>query len=301
MIILFFLLFSPPSPASEYVRFSSLKPELRATLDLQKEATIPLHVKDGLRCTAVFVGPNGEALTNLHCLEKCLVAQNDFSETISPGFSLRHPRLGASCEVKFGAKLVPGKAELLHAFGPGWISPREKLPELIEQNPEAIARLMAEGYEGAGDLALIKLPVPGRCVRLGDSLEGALTNAAYPIIARKKSGNPMDPIFLTLGNAQLWSQGEAALDATTLLEKAPQFENSLPFVLAPGTFISTVDTESGSSGSPLFAPDGSLVGLIRATWKGETVAYVPWSSQAVNLVEKKDRIQALVPANKDCR
>lgn len=301
MIILFFLLFSPLSPASEYVRFPSLKPEVRAAFEPQRQATIPLHVKEGLRCTAVYVGSQGEALTNLHCLEKCLVAQNDFTETSAQGFSLRHPRLGASCEVKYGAKLTEGRAVLLHAFGPGWISPREKLPELTEQNPEAIARLMAEGYEGSGDLALIRLPTPGRCVRIGESLEGTLTNAAYPLLARKKSGNPMDPIFLTMGTTQLWSQGEATLDAATLLEKAPQFESSLPFVLAPGTFISSVDTESGSSGSPLFAPDGSLVGLIRATWKGETVAYVPWTSQAVNLLEKKDRIQALVPANKDCQ
>lgn len=301
MITLFFLLFTPLSPASEYVRFSELKKEVRAAFELQRQATIPLHVTNGLRCTAVSIGPNGEALTNLHCLEKCLVSQNAFTETSADGFSLRRPKEGASCEVKFGHKLTAGKIELLHAFGPGWLSPREKLPELIERAPEAMSRLMAEGYEGAGDLALIKLPTSLPCVRLGDSLKGILTNSAFPILARKKSGNPMDPIFLTMGTTQLWSQGEATTDPATLLEKAPQFVNHLPFVLPQGTLISEVDTESGSSGSPLFSADGSLVGLIRATWKGETMAYVPWTSQAVNLVEKKDRIQALVPANKDCR
>jgi hypothetical protein len=301
MITLLALLFAAPSPASEYIRFSEAKKEMRAAFELQHQATIPLHMVNGLRCSAVYVGPKGEALTNLHCLENCLVSQNAFTETQADGFSLRHPKTGTSCDVKFGAKLTEGKAELLHAFGPGWISPREKLPELIERFPEEMARLMSEGYEAAGDLALIRLSAPGLCVRLGQSLEGTLTNIAFPLIARKKSGNPMDPIFLTMGTTQLWSQGEATIDPAALLGKSPQFAQHLPFVLPAGTMISEVDTEAGSSGSPLFAPDGSLVGLIRATWKGETGAYVPWTSQAVNLLEKKDRIQRLVPENKDCR
>jgi hypothetical protein len=301
MITLFFLLFTPLSPASEYVRFSELKKEVRSAFELQRQATIPLHF-EGMFCSAVYVGDQGEALTNLHCLEKCLVAQNDFTETVVNGITLRHPKEGASCDVKFGSpKLTTGNMKLLHVFGPGWLSAREKLPELIEKNPAEMARLMSEGYEASGDLALVQLPVAGPCVRLGDSLEGTLTNAAFPLIARKKSGNPMDPIFLTMGTTQLWSQGAAATDPALLLEKAPQFADFLPFVLPRGTLISEVDTESGSSGSPLFAADGSLVGLVRATWKGETTAYAPWTSQAVNLLEKKDRIQALVPANKDCR
>lgn len=301
MIALFFLLFTPLSPASEYVRFTELNSELRSAFQIQRQATIPLHVGD-MYCTAVYVGNQGEALTNLHCLEKCIVAQNAFTETLADGITLRHPQTGITCEAKFGGlKLTTGQVKLLHVFGPGWISPREKLPELIEQSPDVIARLMTEGFEAAGDLALIQLPVAGPCVRLGDSLEGTLTNAAYPILARKKSSNPMDPIFLTMGTTQLWSQGAAATTGALLLEKAHQFRDYLPFVLPRGTFLSEVDTESGSSGSPLFASDGSLVGLIRATWKGETMAYVPWTSQAVNLLEKKDRIQALVPANKDCR
>jgi hypothetical protein len=301
MIILLALLFASSSPASEYTRFSAVKKEAREAWALPQQATIPLHMVNGLRCTAVYVGPHGEALTNLHCLESCLVTKNAFTETQADSFALRHPQTGTSCEVKFGPKLTEGKAELLHAFGPGWISPREKLPELIGRAPGKIAQLMKEGYEASGDLALIKLSMPGRCVRLGDSLEGTLTNIAFPLIARKKSGNPMDPIFLTMGTTQLWSQGEATADAATLLEKSPQFADYLPFVLPAGTLISEVDTESGSSGSPLFAPDGSLVGLIRATWKGETVAYVPWTSQAVNLLEKKDMIRRLVPENKNCR
>lgn len=301
MIILLALLLAPPSPASEYIRFSAVKKEVREAWALPQQATIPLHIVNGLRCTAVYVGPNGEALTNLHCLESCLVAKNAFTQTAADGFSLRHPQTGTTCEVKFGPKLTEGKAELLHTFGPGWLSPREKLPELIERAPGEADRLMKEGFEAAGDLALIKLSAPGRCVRLGDHLDGTLTNIAFPLVARKKSGNPMDPIFLTMGTTQLWSQGEATIDPATLLEKSPQFANYLPFVLPAGTMISEVDTEAGSSGSPLFAPDGTLVGLIRATWKGETVAYVPWTSQAVNLLEKKDMIQRLVPENKDCR
>lgn len=301
-ILLLLLLTATPSQATEYIRFTSVKKEVREQWELHRQAVIPLHLASGMHCSAVYVGPNGEALTNLHCLEACLTDQNSFDEEKIAGneVSIYRPRAGIFCPLKFGHKLQRGKAEILHIFGPGWIHPRNKLPDFIKNNRELALRLTQEGYEGPGDLALIKLPEPGPCVKLGESLEGTLTNIAFPLLARKEGNNPMNPVFLTMGTTQLWSQGEATLDPEFLLEKKPHFENMIPFILAPGTLISSVDTEPGSSGSPLFSEDGSLVALIRATWKGDASIYIPWTSHAVNLLENKDRILQQVPANAAC-
>lgn len=302
MTALLLLLLSLPAHATEYVRFDSLKKEQRELWQLHSKAVIPLQMASGMRCSAVYVGPNGEALTNLHCLEACLIENNSFDEEKIPGseVSLYHPRPGITCPLRYGHRPKRAKAEVLHIFGPGWIHPRNKLPDFIKNNRELALRLTHEGYEGPGDLALIKLPETSACVKLGDRLDGTLTNIAFPLLARRGSSNPTNPIFFTMGNIQLWSQGTATLDADFLREKRPHFEDMMPFILAPGTLISSVDTEGGSSGSPLFDEEGGIVALIRATWKGDANIYIPWTSHAVNLLVYKDRIQQQVPENTAC-
>lgn len=313
MFPLFLSLIALAAPSAEYQRFDDLRKDKQALWSFQQEATTPLHVKNGHFCTAVFVGPNGEALTNLHCLESCIEASGRVkkSEILGTELFTNMPSPGAICEVSIraqsGKKLEVVQTEVLSIFGPGWISPREKMNDFLASQKEKALGLMREGYEAAGDLALVRLPRKGACVRLGDNsfqTAEALTNLAYPILMRKSDNNPMSPVFLTMGTTLLISQGAATKDANVLRIHAPafpDFENYLPFLLLPGVLMSSTDAESGSSGSPLFNEQGKLVALTRSTWKGNTGNYIPWTTQAVNLVEKKEIIESFLPGLEACR
>lgn len=310
---LFFTFLAFASPPGEYQRFDDLKKDQQALWTFQREATTPMHVKNGHYCTAVFVGPNGEALTNLHCLESCLESSGRVEKHSIPGSELftNRPQAGALCDVSIKAessnKLDHVKAEVLHIFGPGWISPREKINDFIASHRERALALMSAGYEGAGDLILVRLPRKGACVRIGEnSFQEAdpLTNLAYPVLMRKRDNNPMSPVFFTMGTTLLISHGAATKNADVLRVAAPafpDFENYLPFLLLPGVLMSNTDAEGGSSGSPMFNAEGKLVALTRSTWKGNTGNYIPWTTQAVNLVERKQIIESFLSGVDSCK
>jgi hypothetical protein len=269
-------------------------------------ATIPVHFADQ-KCTGVFVGTTGELLTNLHCLEACLdeggekvAATENLPDTNFARKRILPGALGTSCPVRFGKKnadglklqLVNGHAKLLQVFGPGWTAPREFLTLFALFNPEVVKQLMDEGFEGSGDLVLVQMVEGNRaiespaCATLSELPANQIQDViglAYPLVDRKNA-NPLDPLR-AMGATLLWTEGQATRDRYELI-RLGKFEESLraiPYMLARGTFISSIDAERGASGSPVFDRQGSVLGIVRSHWKLPGTNYVPWRTQAVDL------------------
>lgn len=310
--LLTFSALAATNPA-EYRRFSSVPKAQRLQYKIQSEATTPIHFDIGSNCSGVYVNNHGALLTSLHCVEECIGAASLKTQTLIDVEAIEgtimnkvRPRpevIGLRCAVRFGPKLKPGSAEILALFGPGWISPRSELDRWMNSQPDNFRKVLHEGFEGSGDMVLLRLrdeqnnAVASLCADVAQNRppsalarETGVINLAYPLLARKTE-NPFEPL-LTLGSTLMWSQAEATRDLQDLklVGQFADLDHLVEFFLAPGTIASSVDSEPGASGSPLFNVDGELVGLIRATWKGDTGYYFPWRSQAVDLVPLRERL-----------
>lgn len=275
------------------------------------DATIPVHFPKQ-KCTGVFVGRTGELLTNLHCLEPCLLEDADTlltTESLGDTGSVRLKRptakaVGHRCPLRFGRKLAfDGEAELLAIFGPGWVEPRDALGLMAILAPELLTDIMTKGFEGAGDLALVRLR-PGRgaadrmespaCAELSTDPRDPLPNVlglAYPLLARR-TDNPFQPI-MTLGTTLMWTRGEMTRDPRLYDERAHigEARDALPWMFPGGTMMGSIDGEKGASGSPVFDEAGRVAAVVRSTWKAEGTDYIPWRTQAVDLQAHRERIE----------
>lgn len=312
LLLLIALVLTPPAFADTYRRADQIRKSERQKFEVAIAATIPVHFP-GQHCTGVFVGRTGELLTNLHCLEPCLSEGSSLTTSVrlsALGVRLVQPTsvaVGHRCPLRFGKKLREGTAEVLAIFGPGWISPREALGELLQRSPNDLRALMSQGYEAAGDLALIRL-------HEGDAPEAAMTSPAcavvsprpspgtprvlglaYPLLARK-TDNPFDPL-LTLGTTLMWSEGEVTRNPEEYLQVAeagPEAAAVVDWMFPGGTVMSSIDAEKGASGSPIFDQSQNVVAIVRSVFKPEGTNYIPWRTQAIDLETYRHRIDELL-------
>lgn len=314
------LFFVSTSQAEAFKRFDELLPKTkRQEWQQRRDSTTRMKFLPGLDCTGVFVGPNGEALTNLHCVEKCIEASGAFQISDVPaapglkkydlnGFNSQQVACQVQIENKYEAKKLD--VEILQVLGPGWLAPREILNQLLNQNPVEYVSYVNQGYEGDGDAVLIRITEANNatCAKLGDLDFNAATpadvvNIAFPIVYRKIDDNPVGGYLLTLGTSPLWTEGQASGNQETLKTVLSPALQTVVDVLSPNpnVLVASLDAEPGSSGSPIFsAKDKSLVGLMRSVWKGEG-DYIPWTGGALNLAPHKALIQSIVPENRNCQ
>lgn len=312
--ILILILLSPLLARSE--EFTRPNKTQKATP--QARAVFHLKMQDSFSCSGILIGPGGEALTNLHCLEKCLKDGARVNVTLITSkvnkfeVSLNDPQT-CSVEISNGKKAKPQDIQILHIFGPGFLGPREALPEFALADPAQFTDLLNQGFEGSSDLALIRigtqdLEAPA-CIRLNEDPNWLSQDRrevygfSYPVVMRfKASSNPISSdTFMTLGGTLLRSQGEATSNLSLLKEDLS--ESALEFIdtwLAPGTFLTSLDAEGGASGSAVYNTEGKLVGVVRSTFKGDVADYVPWMSGAIDLGPKRAEILSLVPNNSSC-
>jgi hypothetical protein len=69
--------------AGAYEKYTQLSNLLQTQLKTQSQATLNLFFENGLNCSGVLVDPQGRALTNLHCIEGCLMAKGAFSQELA--------------------------------------------------------------------------------------------------------------------------------------------------------------------------------------------------------------------------
>lgn len=316
----FSVFFISTSRADTFRRFDELLPKTkRQEWQHRRDATTRMKFLPGLDCTGVFVGPTGEALTNLHCVEQCIEASGAFTSldvAVAPGlkaFNLNNDDMkNVSCQVQIENKYESKKlnVEILHVLGPGWLAPRTVLNDFLNANPVDYISYVNQGYEGAGDAVLIRIKEANNttCAKLGDLDFNAATpadvvNIAFPIVYRKIDDNPIGGYLLTLGTSPLWTEGQASGNQSTLKTVLSPALQTVVDVLAPNPniLVASLDAEPGSSGSPIFsAQDKSLVGLMRSVWKAEG-NFIPWTGGALSLAPHKALIQSLVPENQNCQ
>lgn len=300
---------SPTAFASSYIMATQAPKADRTRHQNEINATVPVHFSKQ-KCSGVFIGRTGELLTNLHCVEPCLLEAPEtlkVEKLTESGVQLMRPTIkaiGHRCPLRFGKKLADGEAEVLSIFGPGWVQPRETLTLIALFAPEMLNDVMASGFEGRGDLVLVRLRHTKEariespaCVELSDDQRDPIPNVlglAYPLLARK-TDNPFAPI-LTLGTTLMWSQGELTSNVTYYDQKADigEAKDALKWMFPGGTLMGSIDGEKGSSGSPVFDELGRVVAIVRSTWKAEGTNYIPWRTQAVDLrVHRSQIVQAL--------
>lgn len=328
VLTLLFISISGVARAVPYQKFDQLPDSLQSALKKHSQATLNLYFVSGMQCSGVFVDPEGRALTNLHCIEGCLMEQNAYIEElahsepvyIDPKYASNTqflkkiiPKLsqGLSCRMEIG---INGKrnqtvnAEILHIFGPGFLYPRTLVPDLTEKYPAVSFNLKRLGFETSGDLVLFKIPVQPNsgCVQIdfANFESDALTevvNLAYPAVLRK-TNNPQAPLDL-IGDREtlLYSFGQASA-SNDFLQKifSDASKDLISTILPPGTFLSSTDAESGASGSPLFSNEGKVIGITRATFNYSQTEYAPWSTQGISLSFHKQKLSELLPLNRLC-
>lgn len=292
---------TPAAWGSAYKMASAVSKSERALYQNAIDSTIPVHFPEQ-KCSAVYVGRTGEALTNLHCIEPCLL-ENEATlltteKLTEKNVELKKPTekvIGHRCPLRFGKKFVVGDAEILAIFGPGWVAPREVLSLMALFAPESMIEVMKMGFEGKGDLALVRLrpgqgeatrmPSPA-CAQLSEDTRDPLPNVlglAYPLLARKTE-NPFSPL-MTMGTTLMWTRGEMTRDLNAYLKFSQLAEDqaSLPWMFPGGTMMGSIDGERGASGSPVFDENGKVAAIVRSTWKALGTDYIAWRTQAIDL------------------
>ncbi|MBX3018722.1 MAG: trypsin-like peptidase domain-containing protein [Bdellovibrionaceae bacterium] len=309
---------TPSAFASSYIMAAQAPKAERTRHQNAIDSTIPVHFPKQ-KCTGVFVGRTGELLTNLHCVEPCLQetpATLQTEKLTDSEVRLMRPTkeaIGHRCPLRFGKKLADGNAEILAIFGPGWIEPREALTLMALFAPEQVTELMSNGFEGRGDLVLVRLRTAATaaanqdarmtspaCAELSEDQRDPVPNVlglAYPLLARK-TDNPFAPL-LTLGTTLMWTRGEMTADANTYDKNAEigEAKDALKWMFPGGTLMSSIDGEKGASGSPVFDELDRVVAIVRSTWKAEGTNYIPWRTQAVDLRVHRSAITQALGAN----
>lgn len=297
--------------ASEYVLVGDWARKEPLSWDRARAATQSLRFDPGLSCSSVRIGPAGESLTNLHCLEACLLQAGAVrSEPLGDtGFTLHRPTpaaRGLRCKVRLGKPLRDDEVEILWVASPGWLSPREKSQELLLDHPELFQRLLGEGFEARGDLALIRRPDDAPCVPMGAKALGpegkqSVVNLGFPFLFRRDPENPFNTL-MTMGTTMMASRGEITdrIDVIAAGFRHPELSRILPFMLPTGILMSSTDCESGASGSPIFDESRRVIGISRSTWKGADNGYQAWATQLVDLDAHRAEIESLVPQRTSC-
>lgn len=314
--------------ADQYRKFSELPNDLQNALKGHSQATLNLRFENGLSCTGVLVDPEGRALTNLHCIEGCLMekmayrkelayeepvfidpknaANKHFLQKIVPNLSK-----GLTCNVKIGingSKDQTVSAEIIHIFGPGFLYPRPLVSDLSEKFPSVSRDLKNLGFEASGDLVLFKVPPQphSSCVEMDfvsfeSETAAKLVNLAYPTVLRK-TNHPQSPMELIGdGETLLYSAGEASASINYLRKIfGANSAEQISAILPHGTFLSSTDAEVGTSGSPLFSKEGRLIGVTRATYNFNQTEYSAWLTQGISLEVHKQKLEELLSLNSFC-
>lgn len=304
-----FFVLSQAHATSPYQRYTN-------ALGKQAEAAAVLHFapENGEVCTGFFVGPNGEALTALHCVEDCLANAKAIDDKVISTLTerlIKLPEGGVNChaQVWIGKLEVASSIVIQHVFGPGFLSPRESLGTFSEQSPSDYNRLLKEGFEGWGDLALIKLSVKSTCATVeAADLHAAqavpVFNLSHPMIFRAVDDHSSyEPVvFMSLGEIMMYTDGEASSNPE-IYSKAGLSPQDLAYMqtyMAPGTFLTSVDSAGGASGSPIFNSAGRVIGILRSTFNADSAEYRPWTAEGIDLSLHIDEIRRLVPENLNC-
>jgi Trypsin-like peptidase domain len=305
--------------ASQYQNLNDLSGDLRALANRVSQSTFGLQTKNinSLQGTAFFVGEGGEAFTNLHVVEQCLIEAHATREELAyskPVFtdpknpSSQHflkkmliaidPKHPITCKSKifFNGAQIEADIQVLHVFGPGFLYPKNLIADLTRLDLAARNTLINLGFEGAGDLVLIKAPLlkNSSCLKIATAKFSSeapwILNVAYTEVLRE-TGDAKNPYKL-IGDGRKnpivsFGNGTSAGDLLKLDE--PLYSAIVP----SGTLLASTDAEIGSSGSPLVNEKGEVVAVVRATYNPPSSRYEAWTTHAIDLSHHSSALQRL--------
>lgn len=314
LIFIFILSSAFRASALPYQEIESLDSDRLPLAQLVRTSVAGLRAD--LNCSLVFVGKTGEAITNLHCIEQCLIdagaTTNELAHPDPVFIDPKRPERKLYLQKKIvslpkdgrldcpglvtqdGKELGSGKIDIVHIFGPGFLYPKTLIADLTKVDLPARNALVNSGFEGSGDMVLIKVQnVATNCLIIdfanfdGDPIP--LMNLAYTRVLRNQSviGDRKRPI-VSMG------YGSRSKNIFSELDSA-DFESIFPI----GTILTSTDAEIGASGSPLLNQEGKLIAIVRATNNQGT--FQAWSTHAISLAHHKAALLKLINEFKLCQ
>jgi len=242
--------------------------EQRPALAQLNRAVVLLNSPSG-RCTGTYVSSDGAILTARHCLQICLIRSGVVREVSEQDgaivfYETVPERLGvATCELEING--VP-QTVTVEATGPGFVMPFN-MSGLSSLNPALMKDLIARGYTSSGDFAIVRQRVttPTACVALaqapaqpGDFVQ----SIEYPAATERPDGYNSD------GEQAYASGGVVAhsiAENSCVVEASPPAERLARLMATfddASSFVSSLDSNHGASGSPVFNAKGEVVGIL---------------------------------------
>jgi hypothetical protein len=295
--------------AAEFSDLKNVNDIPKETFLTVQQSSVRFQILGGSSCTGTWVSNDGLMLTALHCLESCLsYPENDGSRPIETSF-VQYPQLELGfpfslpirkflkekaysrvCKVESGTYGISSNlgAQLVFTPAQGWIDPYAA--KFLRKNDMAfLQKLRSEKLSGIGDesdIALIKIaPVdsnkplflpeyfswPANCtkVRFEKLIDDeTIFSISYPAINRLNKVSNYKPQFT---DGKVLKVADQSKPVSNFLE-----------VNFPGNnfIVSTLDAESGSSGSGIFDIQGYIRG-VTFLGLGPTTHYV--SGRTVSL------------------
>jgi len=268
--------------------FETLLDENGKAFDFVTNKSPIIRINFGISCTATWLSPDGLMLTNIHCIESCLymyAEKEDIPGTVMDSngnkpYYIYRLKVNSLSDIQCEFNNVMGlEAQILSLGAHAWIPPEFKA-SLRENYREIHDKLLQEGVNGInglGDFALLKIvrtsPVqpinlsrgiyfsyPPSCLKLSQTPiapEQEVRGLSYPDIERPKFKIERQ-IYSPMVSKGIFIKRD----------KHPIFsfqEIEDYFGSDKETIFSSVDAESGSSGSPLLDNNGDVLALVYAT------------------------------------
>jgi hypothetical protein len=239
----------------------------------------------GVNCTANYIS-NDYMLTALHCLEICFIGTNLKIE-LPDGASgtLINKKIPGRCLSLPMAELAYGQtlpSYTVVAVGARGVLDPDTTNLLMKKNPEVMRDLLKDQFSGEdaeNDFAILKVananehsclsvapkaPQPGHVV----------WNLSYPYFERLKSVNTGWPTY-SFGRISRSLDDNMSLSAEEKALYKSVYE-------VPEIFFSSLDSETGSSGSAVLDTSGKIVGLTISVLK-TTKEYSSDSTKSIRI------------------
>jgi hypothetical protein len=237
--------------------------------------------------TATIISSEGHLLTARHCLNKCLIQARVFKavyeQNLVSYFVTDPTQLGqATCEVQWDGQ---PQTIVIESTSPGFV---ERFDEagLSTLNPHLMRSLRAQGFTSQGDFVIARLngAVNTPCVPMnwpGVGSNSRVFAVSDPSATERESFNSTgDRAYLTRGEvlstiADNSCVREAQMSDDTIAALKVQFDE-------PTAFVTSLDSNFGSSGTAALNVDGAVVGVVANTYR-----HAEFTGQANDEPEKR--------------